>query len=222
MSKKKKGNSKKAQGVSSGSSSKSKNAKASRSKIITLGLLLALFGFLIYSNTLSHEYTLDDYSAIKENFVTKKGVAGLGDIFTKHYRYGYWNSNGTLYRPISLAMFAVEWSIMEDSPGFYHFVNVLLYAFTGFFLFWTLVKLLPEILSFLFCMGAIYGLWKYLRFKDVKWMIMAVLSYTIAMFSKESAITFLAVFPMIGYFFLKKLQEKGRSCQLLFYLPENI
>ena len=253
MSKKKKGTVKKAKSNNTSQNANSKKADKSRSKLITLGLMLALFGFLIYSNTLSHEYTLDDYSAIKENFVTKKGVAGLGDIFTKHYRYGYWNSPGTLYRPVSLAMFAVEWNIMEDSPGFYHFINVLLYAFTGFFLFWTLVKLLPEkgtllpflttliflahpihvevvaniksrdeILSFLFCIGAVYGLWKYLKFNDIKWILMAVLSYTIAMFSKESAITFLAIFPLIGYFFLKKDLINSFVNGLFFIIPVTI
>lgn len=235
MSKKKPGKSKKIKSSSSNLKSTSKKGLVNRSTIFSLGIILGIIAFLIYSNTLSHEYTLDDYSAIKENFVTKKGVAGLGDIFTKHYRYGYWNSPGTLYRPMSLAMFAVEWQIAEDSPGFYHFMNVLLYAFTAFFLFWTLVKLLPEkgllipflttlifvahplhvevvaniksrdeILSFLFCIGAIYSFWKYLKFDNIKWLFIALGAYTIAMFSKESAITFLAVYPLIGYFFLKK------------------
>ncbi|MFT5166938.1 MAG: Tfp pilus assembly protein PilF [Saprospiraceae bacterium] len=224
-----------------------------RPKLIILGAILALLGFLIYANTLNHEYALDDYSAIKENFVTQRGVSGLGDIFTKSYRYGYWNSKGTLYRPVSLAMFAVEWEIMEDKPGFHHFINVLLYALTAFLLFWTLVKLIPdkspllpflatllfiahplhvevvaniksrdEILSFLFCIGAIYCFWKYLKFDHIPWLVAAVFSYLVAMFSKESAITFLAVFPLIGYFFLKKDLPTSFIKSLVFLAPVAI
>ncbi len=230
-----------------------KKGSANRTSLFLLGGLLALFAFLIYANTLGHDYALDDYSAIKENFVTKKGVGGLKEIFTEHYRYGYWSSRGTLYRPMSLAMFAVEWNIAEDSPGFHHFINVLLYAFTAFFLFWTLSKLLEdkgpllpflatllfiahplhvevvaniksrdEILSFLFCMAAVYGLWKYFKLKNIKWLLIAGLFYLVAMFSKESAITFLAVFPLIGYFFLKKDIGNSIIPALVFIVPVGI
>jgi protein O-mannosyl-transferase len=250
MSKKKSGKQK--QGKSSNLSVNSGKAlrNTNRSKLIILGVVLAFLGFLIYANTLNHDFALDDYSAIKENFVTQKGVGGLGDIFTESYRYGYWNSKGTLYRPVSLAMFAIEWEIMEDSPGFHHFVNVLFYAFTAFLLFWTLVKLMPdkspllpflatllfiahplhvevvaniksrdEILSFLFCIGAIYSFWKYLKFDNISWLAAAALSYLVAMFSKESAITFLAIFPLIGYFFLKKDLLTSFVKSLVFLIP---
>ena len=253
MSKKKSGKARQAKAPKLSGTATKERYVTERPKLILLGVMLALLGFLIYANTLSHEYALDDYSAIKDNFVTQKGVAGLGDIFTKHYRYGYWNSPGTLYRPVSLAMFAVEWGISEDNPGFHHFINILLYAFTAFLLFWTLTKLMPdkspllpflttlifvahplhvevvaniksrdEILSFLFCIGAIYFFWKYLKFNKMTWLVVAVFSYLIAMFSKESSITFLAVFPLIAYFFLKKDLTNSLLKSLVFMVPVAI
>ncbi len=254
MSKKKKGKNTNSKAAKASSRSvKSGKKSADRSLLIGLGAILAIFAFLIYTNTLSHDYALDDYSAIKENYVTKKGLGGLKEIFTRHYRYGYWNSPGTLYRPMSLAMFAVEWEIAEDSPGFYHFVNVLLYALTAFLLFWTLCKLLrdrgplipflvtlifvshpihvevvaniksrDEILAFLFSVLAIYGFWKYISYKDLKWLLLALLFYTISMFSKESAITFLAVFPLVAYFFIKKETSKAVITSALFLVPASI
>ncbi len=249
MSKKKSGNPKKAKASRTKVQTAPKSS-TNRTTLILLGLILALFCFLIYTNTLSHDYALDDYSAIKENRITKKGFDGLYEIFTKHYRFGYWNSPGTLYRPVSLAMFAVEWDIAEDKPGFYHFMNVLLYAFTAFLLFWTLIKLLPdkgpllpflatfiyichpihvevvaniksrdEILAFLFCIGAIYCFWKYLKFDKIKWLGLAFFSYLIAMFSKESAVTFLAIFPLIAYFFLKKNLGESLAQSSIFIAP---
>ena len=197
-----------------------------------LGLVLAVLSFLLYSNTLSHEFALDDGSAITENWVTKKGAAGIPLLLTKHYRYGYWNSRGVLYRPVSLVMFAIEWGISEDNPFLHHLINVLWYAGTVLLLFFTLAKiwssyhlLLPfavsllflvhpmhvevvaniksrdEILAFFFSVLALNFLWDYLKKADVKWLIAGVLSYGIALFSKEGVITFLAIFPLTIYFF---------------------
>lgn len=106
-----------------------------------LAFLVFIFGFLLYSNTLSHEYVLDDYSVIKENWVVKKGSESIPTIFETSYRYGYWNKPGTLYRPLSLVMFAIEWELSPDNPALGHWINVLFYALTGFFLFLLLTRI---------------------------------------------------------------------------------
>lgn len=219
----------------------------------TLGVLLSCLAFLIYTNTLGHDYALDDASAISANYVTKQGVQGIPTIFTKHYRFGYWNSPGTLYRPIPLAIFAIEWEIAPDSPGFYHFINVLLYAFTAFLLFWTLCMVIPkyspvlpflttllfithpvhvevvaniksvdEILSFLFCIAAVHFLWKYLKSGKYRLLGYSLFCYLLAMFSKENAITFLAVFPLLMYFFGPVKLKKNFIISALYAIPVGI
>lgn len=95
------------------------------------GLLAAGLGFLLYMNTFGHQYCLDDFSAIKENWVVKGGLKNIGTIFTTEYRYGAWNSPGTLYRPLALTMFAFEWSLSPDKPFLSHFMNVVFYALSG-------------------------------------------------------------------------------------------
>ncbi|MEO6760217.1 MAG: hypothetical protein ABIO24_12240, partial [Saprospiraceae bacterium] len=70
-----------------------------------VGLVAAALGFLLYINTFGHTYCLDDFSAIKENWVVKGGLKNLGIIFSTEYRYGAWSSPGSLYRPLPLAMF---------------------------------------------------------------------------------------------------------------------
>ena len=213
-------------------------------------LIVAILGFLIYSNTLGHDYALDDFSAIKENFVTKQGVEGIPTIMTTSYRYGYWLSNGTLYRPLSLVMFAIEWDMQENTPALSHFMNVLLYALTGLLLFLCLARvmknytiLLPfltavffiahpvhvevvaniksrdEIMAFLFCLGAVYWIWDYLKTNKVLHLALAILSYTLAMFSKENALTFLAVIPLMIYFFTKVSLEKNLKTSAFFLAP---
>src|SRR4051812_6682615 len=67
---------------------------------LSIALIIAVLGFLIYSNSLNYEYTLDDFSLIKENFQTKKGTAALKDIFSTSYRAGYYLPDNDLYRPL--------------------------------------------------------------------------------------------------------------------------
>ena len=109
-----------------------------------LGFIVALAGFLLYSNTLNHAYVLDDFSIISENTVTRKGIESIPTIFKTHYRYGYYTIDDGIYRPLSVAMFALEWQISPNNPVLSHWVNVLFYALTGWLLFSTLCKLLKE------------------------------------------------------------------------------
>jgi protein O-mannosyl-transferase len=197
-------------------------------------LVLGIFAFLLYANTLQHGYALDDYSVIKDNYITKKGFSGISELLTTEYRKGYWNSAGTLYRPLSLVMFAAEWDFSPDKPFLSHFMNVLLYAFTAIAVFRFLRKIFlehaiwlafvitaifiahpihtevianiksrDEILAFLFSILACNCILQYFDNQKIINIILALLYYEIAMFSKESAITFLAIFPLTIYFFRK-------------------
>jgi len=111
-------------------------------------LTIALAVFVLYGNTLSNGYVLDDFSVIKENNIVNQGTKNLGQIFKTSYRAGYLNVNDGLYRPLSLAMFAVEWSISPDNPGLGHFINLIVYIFCGIILFKLLQKLLPQLHHF--------------------------------------------------------------------------
>ncbi|MBL0342615.1 MAG: hypothetical protein IPP71_17995 [Bacteroidetes bacterium] len=73
------------------------------------GLIIAILGFILYSNTLNHSFTLDDYSVILENRLTKQGPSAIPEIFKTSYRYGYYFTDDNLYRPIVKAMYAIEW-----------------------------------------------------------------------------------------------------------------
>ena len=81
-----------------------------------MGLIVGVLGAVLYFNTRNHSFVLDDFSVIKSNWVVQNGTDGIGTILKTHYRYGYWNSKGTLYRPLSLVMFALEW---EEPKSFW-------------------------------------------------------------------------------------------------------
>jgi protein O-mannosyl-transferase len=223
------------------SSSKNKSGRktvADSAKLAkTLAWLLGVFAFLLYFNTLSHEYVLDDYSIIKENQITQQGISAVPKIFTSSYREGSLNADASLYRPLSKAMFAIEWSMAPDSPRFSHFVNVLFYALTIFLLFRILylytghllfsflitalfaahpihtevvanIKSRDEIMGLFFFVLALKFLHDYLSDGKKKALFISGGLYLLSLFSKESAVTFLAIVPAMMYFFSKPVKKQ--------------
>ncbi len=205
-----------------------------RNKLV-VGLFIAVMGFVFYSNTLHHNYTFDDFSIIRDNLLTKKGVSGIKEIFLSSYWTGYFENDNFLYRPLSKAMFAIEWQIAPNKPALSHWVNVILYSITGFLLFKMLMLYFPdkmwfcgvtsllfiahpihtevvasiksrdEILSFLFFILTAICAFNFLmqKGKNSIWLITTLISYSLSLLSKESAITYLAVIPLMVYFFTK-------------------
>lgn len=109
-------------------------------------ILLVLIGLsiLLYSNTINYGYVLDDFSVIKENNVVQKGFEGISTIWKTHYRHGYGYQNATLYRPLPLSLFAVQWELSPDNPRLGHICNVLLFTLLGIVIYLFLLKLLGK------------------------------------------------------------------------------
>lgn len=196
-----------------------------------LPIVLASIAFLTYSNTLKNGFVLDDNSAIQSNFIVQKGAAAIPEIFSTEYRAGYWSASGNLYRPLSLAVFAVMWDISPGDPFPGHLLNCLLYALTAVLLFYFMARLtdskngflpflvalvytahplhtevvaniksLDEILSLLFLLLAGMMLMRHQQAGGKSKLAIAGACYFLALLSKESAITFLAIYPLITYF----------------------
>ena len=224
---------------------KSNEGKTFNSLNVLLALIVALTGFLLYVNTLHHEFVLDDYSVIIENRITRQGTASIGTIFTTSYRAGYYLVNDELYRPIPKALYALIWEISPNNPLPGHLINILLYALTGFVLYFFLwqiikssffafaasllfiahpihtevvanIKSIDEILSFLFCITSASLLLKYLHTSKKRLVLYASVFYFMALLCKESSITFLAIFPLLIFFFAPA--DKPRKFTPLIYL----
>jgi len=63
------------------------------------------------------------------------------------------------------------------------------------------IKSRDEIMSLLFLLGAMNLIYEWIRTERFGWMLGAVISFFLSLLSKESGITFLAVFPLAVYFF---------------------
>lgn len=234
-------------------------------------LLISIFIFLSYSNSLTLDYALDDRLVIFENDYTLKGYQGVKDIFTKDSFSGYFGHSKNLvaggrYRPVSQLSFVVEYEtfggdlkqnvgfnrdpknekLFEESilPFISHLVNLLLYILLCFLVFKTLLIIfekyendkwylsIPFLATLLFALhpihteavtnikgrdeilsmlGAVLTLWcslKYVKTHRYFWLIFSLISFVFALFSKENAITYLAVIPLSIYFLNDKKTTK--------------
>ena len=120
-------------------------------KVIGHTLFLGILALLVYANTLQNGYALDDTAAIRSNTLVKKGAVALPQIFCTTYWYGYENNKNDIeeYRPLSLAMFAIEQQLYPNNPTIGHLVNILLYSACCMVLFQLLYHLFKKKRPFL-------------------------------------------------------------------------
>jgi tetratricopeptide (TPR) repeat protein len=82
-------------------------------------IVIFAFCFALYGNTMLNEYALDDTMVLTQNEFVKQGIDGIPKIFkydTFIGRYGEQVTNlpGGRYRPLSVALLAVEYELFVD------------------------------------------------------------------------------------------------------------
>ena len=216
------------------------------------GWLIFAYAFLLYANTLSHDFCQDDAIVITENMFTTQGVSGVSGILSYDTFYGFFKEAGKAslveggrYRPFTIVMFAVEYQIFGKSPLAGHFFNVIWFAITGVMLYFLLLKLLEmsnynqigskkinaqliafiaalifvahpihteavanikgrdEIMALLGSLTAVWFSIKAFEKGGILNSIIAFVLFFIALMSKENAVTFVVIVPMIYWFFGK-------------------
>jgi protein O-mannosyl-transferase len=240
--------------------------------------------FVLYANTLTHDFCQDDSIVITENMFTTQGVAGWGGILGNDTFYGFFKEEGKAalvaggrYRPFTLLMFAFEYQIFGKNPFVGHLVNVLLFGLMCVVIYFLMLKLLknrqntdlsrdhregvfselkikneklnapefgnsrlknnnwainnPEIVAFITALifaahpihteavanikgrdeimtllGSVSAVWFAIKFyenQQIKNALFAFICFFIGLMSKENAVTFVVLVPLIFYFFYK-------------------
>lgn len=109
-------------------------------------ILIVLFSLVLYGNTLKNDFALDDGIYITNHSSVQKGLAGIGEILAYGSTYAFQEQEGEQpYRPIPLLSFAIGKSLFDNNPVVEHFINLLLYALLGIFLYKLLGFWLPGI-----------------------------------------------------------------------------
>lgn len=116
--------------------------------------MIFVASFLLYGNTLNHDYTQDDAIVIYDNMFTTQGFKGIPGLLTNDTFYGFFKEKGKAnlvsggrYRPLTPIMFAVEYEFFGRKPFYGHMFNVFWYALLGIMIFITLKSLFKGILS---------------------------------------------------------------------------
>ncbi len=106
-----------------------------RIRSVPKGWIVFIMAFVLYANTLSHDFTLDDAIVIKDNMYTTQGLSGWKGLLTKDTFHGFFKDDsksqlvaGGRYRPLSPMLFALLYQVVGNSPFIFHLVNIILYA----------------------------------------------------------------------------------------------
>jgi len=196
--------------------------------------------FAIYGNSILNNYSLDDEFVIKNNMQVQKGIKAIPEIFTTQYFTDKVSSFG--YRPVTKAVFAIEYQIFGLNPRVSHFINVLLFALTSIILLKLLIKIvLPktgavfvfitmliwlfhpihtevvsslknreELFYLIFCLLSLQHFINFIEKQKWYYLVFAICLFILGYLSKQSAISFVLIIPMVLWFMYVKFENINR------------
>ncbi len=196
-------------------------------------LIIIVFTYILYGNSIPNFYNIDDYHVIENNAQAAKGISGIPEIFSTLYAEESGLSYG--YRPIVRMSFAIDYQFfgnLEWFPYINHFINVFLYMLAMVLLYIVLKKIFrkmnpffpflitllfmahplhtevvaslksrDEILALIFCLLAMQQFLRWANLKKTISLIFGSVFLILAILSKETAFSFLLIFPLTMYFF---------------------
>lgn len=196
-----------------------------------VALVMGLFAFALYANTIGNDYAMDDELVTRNHPLTSKGVSAIPDIFTSYY---FDNNIGNYYeyRPIVLTSFAIEHTIFGDNPHVSHSINTLLYGILCMVLFFAIrafkpdvnylfpalatmifaahplhtevvasIKNRDEMFSFLFGISSMLWALKYARQGKFKDYLLFLLFIVLSVMSKRSVLSYTVIIPLAACWF---------------------
>jgi type IV pilus biogenesis/stability protein PilW len=173
-----------------------------------------LLTLLVYGNSLKNEFVFDDIPLVVKNYQIRQlnnipTLLGLGGA-------------GSFYRPLRIVSYAIDYHLFKLNPLGYHLSNMIFHALTAFLVFLTLLRLSDnfrialaasllfvvhpvqtdsvtyiagrrDILSALFYLLGFYLFLRYRKAPSILLLGAILLSYVLAISSKEMAVTFPAL-----------------------------
>ena len=193
-------------------------------------LVLICITFLVYGKAVNFGLlSLDDTTSITENLDRISSLKNIPVIFTTNC-YNEDAPDIPYYRPILILTFSLETVLFGYNPKIYHFGNLYLFCFSLYVMYMLLVRLnfnetiskfivallavhpvisstvafvstRAEMLLAIFILLSFIMLINYLETKKILYLISYILFYMIALFTKESAITFFPLYFVFIFLF---------------------
>jgi len=212
----------------------------------SLPLICFLFPLLLYLNSIPNQYNLDDELVTCGHRLTARGISAIPDIFTSPYyedehgySYGYrpmvltsfalehsfFGENAHISHLVNVLLYAITvvllfFCLIQLLQGY----NIILpFLATMFFACHPLhtevvcsIKNRDEILALLFGLLALYAALQHISKKQTGFFVLAIFSFTLAVFSKQSILSFAVLIPIALMLFRKiNLMEAGKYSLLL-------
>lgn len=108
-------------------------------------LVIALFGFILYGQSIGNDFNIDDDYVYENHELVQKGISGIPEIFKS--RYNTRDEQYFGYRPLTIAIYAIEYEVFKSNPNTAHFFNILYYIISCVLLFHLLKSLLKPSLK---------------------------------------------------------------------------
>ncbi|MBN4062025.1 MAG: hypothetical protein COA57_08205 [Flavobacteriales bacterium] len=200
-----------------------------QSKPKNIYLLFFILGFLLYGNTITNRYAVDDHRMVENNPVVQQGIAGIPEILTTNFIQQ--GQNKAAYRAVPRISFALEHQFFGVSPGISHLLNIMFYVLTCILLyllirivFKNMNPLLPlvattlflahpihtevvsslksrdELFAFLFGISSALLFLNYYKKNSLKALVGGTICFQLSLASKESGQSFLAAIPLMLFF----------------------
>jgi len=104
--------------------------------------VIAILGFVLYGQSINNKFNIDDDYVYENHELVQKGIAGIPEIFTS--RYNTRDEQYFGYRPITIAIYAIEFELFGSNPHTAHFLNILYYILCSSLLFYFLNIILKK------------------------------------------------------------------------------
>lgn len=204
----------------------------SQARLVSI-LFIIIVGFSIYANSLGGEFVWDDQVLVEDNLYIRDW-SSLSKFFTSSSVEGS-GSKENLYRPVQMGSYALDYSIWKLDVRGYHLTNIILHILVALALYWFCLSLFKDnLLSFLAAvffvvhpthtevvayisgradsLAALFLLLSfifYLRYLNSSKFFLAaavIVSYILALFSRESALIFPVALLLYHWLFKKRLR----------------
>lgn len=211
-------------------------------------IILVVVVFVLYGKSINYEFvSLDEDSLIVSKVSYLSSLKNIPNFFLTSC---YFTNTSHYYRPILTLSFSLETSLFGVNKKIYHLTNIILFILALYLMYVFLIRidLNKQFIKFILLLFAVHPIFstlpiwiparndtlitifvllsfieliKYIEFKKNIDFIFFILTFTLSVFTKESAIFLFILYPLFLYCFDYKISKQEVikfSCFLLFII----
>ena len=216
--------------------------KILKKEIIFL-IFLTVSVFAVYGKSIFFNFVdLDDDILITSNINYISNIHNVPKFFITSC---YYSDQYLYYRPVLNISFAIDAMILRADPKIYHFTNIILFILSIYLFYLFLLKLNIDrtILKFVCLLTAVHPIcvvWvparndtllvvfimlsfinfiNFLEQNKIRYLFFYSLFFTVALFTKETALILLPVYVLFAYVFNYKITKKSFAANIVIFVP---